>query len=74
MNNQLSFEVARSNLIEVNAGFRSLCEKHRNLDLEVDRLNSKPYLTSREEQELKKMKRKRLQIRDRVVYFVSKSL
>ncbi|MCS6961650.1 MAG: DUF465 domain-containing protein [Deltaproteobacteria bacterium] len=46
--------------------FKSLIKKHRQLDDLVERLNQRVFLTAREEELLKDLKRKKLKIKEEI--------
>lgn len=51
-------------LLQENEAFRTMKEKHAALEDQLERLETKPYLTPEEELEIKKIKKKKLMYKD----------
>ncbi|NPA14960.1 MAG: DUF465 domain-containing protein [Deferribacteres bacterium] len=59
-------------LMEVNDDFRKLKEEHAKLEERLEELQNKKYITVEEEIEIKAIKRKKLELKDKMNEFVVK--
>ncbi|BAT72061.1 conserved hypothetical protein [Thermosulfidibacter takaii ABI70S6] len=59
-------------LMETNEEFRSLKEKHAQLEERLEELQKKVYLTVEEEVEVKAIKRQKLELKDKMNEIISK--
>ena len=64
-------EELKAHLMQTNETFHSLMNQHRECDVLVGRLESKPALTADEEIEEHRLKKRKLQIKDRMEQIVS---
>lgn len=57
-------EVLVKRLLQENEAFRTMKERHAALEDQLQRLETKPYLTPQEELEIKKIKKRKLMFKD----------
>ena len=53
-----------------NEEYRSIEEEHRKLDISLDEMNKKRYLTPEEEVEKKKLQKQKLHLKDRMAQLI----
>ena len=64
-------EELKAHLMQTNETYRNLMNQHREYDMLVERLESKPALTADEEIEEHRLKKLKLQLKDQMEHIVS---
>jgi uncharacterized protein YdcH (DUF465 family) len=59
-----SEEVLVRKLLQENEAFRTMKERHADLENQLQKLEAKPYLTPQDEVEIKKIKKRKLMFKD----------
>jgi uncharacterized protein YdcH (DUF465 family) len=62
----------REQLLRDNAEFRRLAEEHQSYDAQLENLNSKHFLSQEEQVQEKKLKKKKLLLKDQMYLMVQK--
>jgi len=57
-------EVLVRKLLQENQAFRTMKERHADLESQLQKLEAKPYLTPQDEVEIKKIKKRKLMFKD----------